>query len=474
MPVIRPTIDVLLQLRDLDPAAKAFKLAVLPNPGGPLGSVPAFNVPALSEDDQFLLEDLERKNLAVDDAIKLGKALTERLLPEGTVRSIYQQALTLAGQDGGVRLRLIIQSPDLAQIPWELVYDPHHLGEDKAAYFLALNPQVSIARFEERLSPPPALALKDPTKLAIRPVTSNARVSGQRPLKLEQERKVIEESLANFAVDGVEIEIKPFIEQASWDDLTQALAGKVDLFHFAGHGVLDIRSRDPQTGAPLEAVGQIVLQTSAADPTPHLVPARDLADLLAAAGVRLAVLGACNSGRRDKVSPWNAVAPALLEGGLAAVIAMQYLVQDDAAVAFSKAFYTSLAAGLTIDEAVSAGRRAMTKVASLSPVTNLEWAVPVLYLNSADGVLFPELARRESPTANNIRVQNKMMLELIAKGAEVIGVDVDLKEAVGPLDISSDIQAKEVNGNLTGVKLSFGKPPKPASPPTDPESGAGS
>lgn len=471
---IRPTIDVLLQLRDPDPAAKTFKLAVLPNPGGPLGSVPAVSVPLLSEDDLFLLDDLERKNLAVDDAIKLGKALVERLLPEGPIRSIYQQALILAGQDGGVRLRLIIQSPDLAQIPWELVYDPSHLGEEKAAYFLALNPRVSIARFEERISPPPVLALKDPTRLSFRPVTSNARVSGQRPLKLEQERKVIEASLANFAVDGIEIEIKPFIEQASRDDLTNALAGKVDLFHFAGHGVLDIRSRDPQTGASLEAVGQIVLQTSSTDPTPRLVPAHDLADLLAAAGVRLAVLGACNSGRRDKVSPWNAVAPALLESGLAAVIAMQYLVQDDAAVAFSKDFYTSLAAGLTIDEAVSAGRRAMTRVASLSPVTNLEWAVPVLYLNSADGVLFPELAQRESPTAETIRVQNKMMLELIAKGAEVIGVDVDLKEATGPLDINSDIQAKQVNGNLTGVKLSFGKQPKPASPPPDPESGAGS
>ena len=473
MPGIRPTFDVLLQLRDFDPAGKVFMLAVLPNPGGPLGSVPAFNVPALSEDDHFLLEDLERKNLAVDDAIKLGKALTARLLPDGPVRSIYQQALTLAGQDGGVRLRLIIQSPDLAQIPWELVYDPNHLGEDKAAYFLALNPQISIARFEERLSPPPALALKDPTKLTIRPVTSNARVSGQRPLKLEQERKVIEESLANFAVDGVEIEIKPFIEQASWNDLTQALAGKVDLFHFAGHGVLDIRSRDPQTGAPREAVGQIVLQTSAAEPTPHLVPARDLANLLAAAGARLAVLGACNSGRRDKISPWNAVAPALLEAGLAAVIAMQYLVQDDAAVAFSKSFYTSLAAGLTIDEAVSSGRRAMTKVPSPSPLTDLEWVVPVLYLNSADGVLFPELAERESPTAAAIRIENKMVIDLIAKGSSVIGVEADLKEASGQVDISSDIQAKEVSGNLTGVKLGFGRHPKPSPPSEEPESGEG-
>lgn len=469
----RHYIDILLQLRDLDLAAQSFKLAVMPNPSGQLGSVPAVSVPALSEDDQFLLDDLERKNLTVEDAIKLGKVLTERLLPDGPVRAIYQQALTLAGQDGGVRLRLNIQSPDLAQIPWELVYDPQFLGETKAAYFLALNPRISISRFEERLAPPPALALKDPSRLSIRPVTSNARVSGQRPLKLEQERAAIEQSLSNFSVDGVQIELEPFVEQATWDDLTQALAGKVDLFHFAGHGVLDIRSRDPQTGAPLEAVGQIVLQTSTTDPTPHLVPARDLADLLTAAGVRLAVLGACNSGRRDRVSPWNAVAPALLEGGLAAVIAMQYLVQDDAAVAFSKAFYTSLAAGLTIDESVSSGRRAMTKVKDLNQLTNLEWVVPVLYLNSADGVLFPELAQKESPTAERIRLQNKMVIDLIAQGADVIGVDADLGGATGPVDINSDIKVDEVQGNLTGVKISFGRRTSSPPPPAEPESGEG-
>ncbi|HWQ83448.1 MAG TPA: hypothetical protein VN363_02715, partial [Anaerolineales bacterium] len=226
MPETRRYIDLLLQLRDLDPQTQTFKLAVLPNPGGPLGSVPAVSVPALSEDDQFLLDDLERKNLTVDDAIKLGKALTERLLPDGPVRAIFHQALVLAGQDGGLRLRLNIQSPDLAQIPWELVYDPEQLGENKTAYFLVLNPRISIARFEERLTPPPPLALKDPARVSIRPVTANARVSGQRPLKLDQERKVIEESLANFEVDGVTIEIKPFVEQASWEDLTQALAGK--------------------------------------------------------------------------------------------------------------------------------------------------------------------------------------------------------------------------------------------------------
>ena len=56
----------------------------------------------------------------------------------------------------------------------------------------------------------------------------------------------------------------------------------------------------------------------------------------------------------------------------------------------------------------------MTKVKDLNQVTNLEWVVPVLYLNSADGVLFPELAQKESPIAERIRVQNKMVIDLIA------------------------------------------------------------
>src|SRR5690606_33002039 len=105
--------------------------------------------------------------------------------------------------------------------------------------------------------------------------------------------------------------------------------------------------------------------------------AADLALKLQAAGVRLVILGACESSRQHGRTPWTGVAPALVARGVGAVIAMQYEVLDDMAILFSQGFYRALAAGLTVDEAVSVGRLAVLEKSSEKGV---EWGVPTLYL----------------------------------------------------------------------------------------------
>ena len=56
---------------------------------------------------------------------------------------------------------------------------------------------------------------------------------------------------------------------------------------------------------------------------------------------------------------WSGVAPALMRAGIPGAVAMQYEVYDDSATAFARRFYQSLAAGLSLDEAVAAGRLAI-------------------------------------------------------------------------------------------------------------------
>jgi hypothetical protein len=160
----------------------------------------------------------------------------------------------------------------------------------------------------------------------------------------------------------------------------------------------------------------------------------------------VALLGACDSGRRDGVSAWTGVAPALVERGLAAVVAMQYEVLDDQAVAFSQMFYSALAAGLSIDEAVSAGRLSM-----LDPDDpgGVEWGVPVLYLRSADGIIFPKLAERESAVAGRIRGAVQQVIETIEAGGEVTGILV--KGGEGAFEVSQKV--KTVKGKLTGLVI---------------------
>jgi hypothetical protein len=65
------------------------------------------------------------------------------------------------------------------------------------------------------------------------------------------------------------------------------------------------------------------------------------------------------------------------------VIAMQFEITDQAAVAFSQEFYMSLADGMPVDVAVAQGRTAV-----MTRVNVVEWATPVLYLRSQDGQIF--------------------------------------------------------------------------------------
>src|SRR3712207_6204982 len=61
---------------------------------------------------------------------------------------------------------------------------------------------------------------------------------------------------------------------------------------------------------------------------------------------------------------------------------MQYEITDNAAIAFSRAFYHAVANNLPVDAAVAAARTAV------SINNTLEWGTPVLYMRSPDGCLF--------------------------------------------------------------------------------------
>jgi hypothetical protein len=125
-----------------------------------------------------------------------------------------------------------------------------------------------------------------------------------------------------------------------------------------------------------------------------LFPADDLAMNLRRCGVRLAVLGAGEAGRRDQVNAWTGVARSLTRAGIPAVVGMQYPIRDTSATAFYQGFYRALAAGQPIDAAVTDGRLA---IVNRSSEGDRDWGVPVLYMRSLEGVLFPQAPPEPSP-----------------------------------------------------------------------------
>jgi hypothetical protein len=96
------------------------------------------------------------------------------------------------------------------------------------------------------------------------------------------------------------------------------------------------------------------------------------------------LLNACSSAESSGRDAFSSTAATLVRDGVPAVVAMQFPITDVAALEFAKSFYTALADGARVDDAVRDARNSIKHGLPGS----LEWAVPVLYLQSQEAQLF--------------------------------------------------------------------------------------
>ncbi len=328
---------------------------------------------------------------AVDGAelIDLGERLGGMLLPPGTVRELFELSLAGLGENEGLRLRLRIEEPALAALPWEFAYLPlpgTPAGQRDQRGFLSLRPEISLTRYEPLPRPPKPFSPVGRPRLVC--LTSNPTLPGSDRLDLAGEKEKIESALAELAVDSV------FPATGTLEDLRRSLEGDAHLFHFGGHGMFS----EGQLGdIPRTAEGEGYLLFEDRQGGGLAVPAEQVALNLIGHGVRVAVLNSCYSGRRDAIRAWTGVGPVLAHERLPAVLANQFRIEDRAAIEFARSFYDQLAAGVPIDAAVSAGRLA---IFNLDPPAVSDWGSFVLYLrldDDSDGVVFPQ-GVEERPT----------------------------------------------------------------------------
>ena len=107
----------------------------------------------------------------------------------------------------------------------------------------------------------------------------------------------------------------------------------------------------------------------------ELLPAWALAAALVGQGLRLVVLGACESGLSGETR-WTGLAQALVRAGVPAVVAMQDRVTEKTLHAFSRVFYTALAGGRPYDVAMNVTRQGLV----LDTETPGAWLLPALYM----------------------------------------------------------------------------------------------
>lgn len=380
------------------------------------------------------LRDLGKRTLARVGMIELGRKLAALLLPatpdRNSVYDLFVRSLDKAGPDRGVRLRLRLP-PLLAALPWEYVYVDRAGNPDSIDGFLALNPRVAIVR--EEVQPTPSTLA--PIAGLIKIVAAFALQDGMANLDLAQEQANL-----HAAVDDQPGLMTTFLEQATLDELLTSMDG-AGVFHFAGHGQY---TRHPQDEpGTYSGEGGLVLFD-------QYVSAEQLAVNLSRGGVRLAVLGGCETGRRDDISVWSGIAPTLVraQAQVPAVIANQFTITDDAAIAFSKQLYQALVAGLSVEEAMAAGRIA----AYNADTEGRDWGVPVLYLRPGDGRLFAGAADavvREA-ARNGAEVTVSMRAASVAAGGYLTGAEVDTMRA-GLLNIT--VNVGDVGGTVVGADI---------------------
>ncbi len=160
---------------------------------------------------------------------EVGQQLFEALFT-GPVYGMYRASLG-AAQQQGKRLRVVLRLtvPELAAVPWEMLFDPET--------------KTYLCRQEPLVRHVPAPYTVDPVDIRP-PLRVLGLVASPRdlpPLDVEAEKDHLAEALAQPIAEGL-IEVV-WVPEATWDGVHEKLLdGEWHVLHFVGHGDYDTRA----------------------------------------------------------------------------------------------------------------------------------------------------------------------------------------------------------------------------------------
>ncbi len=312
---------------------RIYPVAVIRSEGGEAREIMRFPFDDLALESQ--LKDLQiallrsggkrRQILSPEEQAvqNFGRALFNALFT-GEVRSRYEVSQLAAYHQGkGLRLKLRINSPEMAALPWEFLYDANE------AEFVCLSSNTPIVRYIELPRPPQPLVVT----LPLRILGMTASPQDLAELDVEREKQRIEIALKDLRTTGA-IEFTWLEGQTAYDLQRAMRGGPWHIFHFIGHGGFN-SSTD-------EGLIALVDEDGRAD----YLSATHLGRLLADhRSLGLVVLNSCEGAKGSKYDIFSSTAAILVRRGIQAVLAMQYEITDRAAIALSKVFYEALADG---------------------------------------------------------------------------------------------------------------------------------
>jgi hypothetical protein len=288
------------------------------------------------------------------------------------VLELYAECYATAKKDQRpLSIRLHVKHPGLSYVPWEMLYDKAN------RFYVTTSQQTPFIRAVTDDEDDRSLRVGRPIRIlgmAARAKVLNGVALDQ--IEVDAEQAAIKKALGDLD-DGKRVKLS-WIPSAKARDLNRRFVrgdeGKRwDIFHFIGHG-----GHDPQ-----KQMGFIVVQEEGGSRGARLY-ADDLKAFLTQPGQtpNLVILNSCSGAQADPGALFSSIATELIQGGVPAVIAMQFEISDNMGIAFSDTFYTYLADNAPIQKAL-AHTRAELKARHFG-----EWISPVLYMRGVNGEFF--------------------------------------------------------------------------------------
>jgi hypothetical protein len=356
---------------------------VTDSPAGPSESVALASFFENREKVETLLLRVENAMLRGNGRVRGPLSIEEKTLQEfghSVFDIVFRQAQPIAlnyaqSQEkaaklkaSGLRLSLRIQEPEVAQLPWEYLYDTAERE------WLGLAYRSPIIRYLDGARADQPLLVEGPLNI----LAMIANPGGDwDPIDAERERRILDQAIGPHQKAG-RINFC-WVPGETEEDLLKAInKGSWHVFHFIGHGGL----WKPQPGDTAAPEGFIVLSDGLGGA--REVRASTLKVRLSSrtGSLRLVVLNCCEGARGTADNGRASPAATLVRAGIAAVVAMQFPISDPAAVQLAGGFYDKLADGWPLEAALTFARQ-MIQVKSPT-----EWGIPALFTRAKTGQLF--------------------------------------------------------------------------------------
>ena len=329
--------------------------------------------------EELLLDDIIHKPRLME---VLGQHLYEGIF-DVEIDNLLTKELQGVKKD---RLRLQLQFESdvdsvYGSLPWEFLYSPTRKD------FLATDANLVLSRYMELGENREVLSTSEEP---LRVLVVISRPEDERVVLAKEVVKAIED----LNTEQGKIVSLVTIEQPTLKSIESALkVHRPHIFHFIGHGKYN---REQKTGYLLLVNSSTNNNSDLCDDSTLI---RCFRDTQCFPG--LVFLHMCESGITEKdatiLQAFSGFAPKLIHAKIPSVVAMQYPIKNLDACNFSLAFYSSLAKGSSVDEAVQEGRRELDR----NHRSRL-FGTPVLYMHSAGSLVLPKPSTSQRNFTGNL------------------------------------------------------------------------